>query len=145
MSQNKKIKTRLDPLVRIREHDEKMAREKLAQAIRERAASEAEVQDAGMKVDEENRGQGEVAQWIVSDVANLRARIDHVKAEEKLVQANDSLDDARSEHEAAFQRARVLQRVADGQRKRQKDLIDKRDRQALDEIALMRFRVAQAG
>ncbi len=145
MSQNSQIKTRLDPLVRIRDHDEKTAREKLAHAIRERAASEAQVNEAVAKVDEDDRGQGEVAQWIVSDVANLRARLDHVKAEDKLLKANDSLDDARSEHEAAFQRARVLQRVADGQRQRQKDLLDKRDRQALDEIALMRFRTAQAG
>jgi flagellar export protein FliJ len=139
------VKTRLDPLVRVREYHEKTARQKLAHALKEREASEEEVLGAAEKMDVDTRGQGEVAEWIVSDVAHFRARIDHVAAQEKLSSANETVEDARSEHEKAFQRARLLRRVADNQRQRQIDEVKKKERQVFDEMALMRFRSARAG
>ena len=143
MSNKPTIKTRLDPLVEIRENDEKTARIKLAAAMREKQATEEMVQESAEKMAADHRSQGEVAQWIVNDTAHMRARLDHESAEEQMNQADESLEQARTEHEQAYQKARVLRRVADSQRQRQIDANRRKERQALDEIAILRFRTAQ--
>ena len=143
MSKKPAVKTRLDPLVEIRENDEKTARIKLAEAMREREATQQMLMDSEERMSQDHREQGEVAKWIVSDAAHMRARLDHETVEEQMSQADQSLEQARTEHEKAYQKARVLRRVADSQRQRQIDANRRKERQALDELAILRFRTVQ--
>lgn len=132
-------KTRLDPLVRMRERGEDHALESLARAQQALSRTRDRLRAMNERAAADGRGAGEAAMWAVEESAHARAMQDARAVERELAQAHGAERAARAAYERAWRDAEATRRLRE---KLRQDLLQdaqKREQRALDELATQGF------
>ncbi len=110
------MKTRLDVVVRLREHTEKGALQGLVRATEDAAAADARVQAARQRAQHDGRGSGAAAEWAMVEVARERALFEVKTAQAVASRAATAVESARSTYQDQHRQTEVVRRVADARR-----------------------------
>lgn len=132
-------KTRLDPVVRLREQDEDEARRALAAQLQQlRALRDAEARaHAATRLD--GRQSAAAAQWDLVDQAHVRALAAAEQARAEVRAAEERERQVRAAHHQAHARAEAVRRVAEARREELRTEWSRREARALDDIAVAAF------
>ena len=132
-------KTRLDPVVRMRERGESSALESLARARRSLDRTRDRLRAMNDRATADERGAGEAAMWATEEAAHARAVHEVRGVERELAQAHGAERAARLAYERAWKDAEATRRLRD---KLRQDLAldaERREQRALDELATQGF------
>lgn len=132
-------KTRLDPVVRLREREEQQARLRLAEAIRKTADAKQRLLDARLRYAEGLRTTALAAIWVVADDARGRALREVQRCEGDVTRAAAEEERVRAEFVAAHRAAEAVRRVRDARREEYRAEVARRERIEFDELAGLGF------
>jgi len=132
-------KTRLDRLVTVRERSEERALETLAHAQTTVTGASQRLAGARQRSRADGRATGAAELWVLEEIAHLRTLQLVQRAEGDLAQALRKEQTAKAGYSAAHKNAEVVRRAQDKKRVEITDERDRRERQAFDELATMRF------
>src|SRR5512147_1898 len=104
-------KTRLDPLVRVREHREDNALDALARAQQHLGAAHAKLRAARAQASADHRGSGDSSLWAMEELAHARVVSEVRGAERELQRATGGEHAARLAYERAWREAEASRRL----------------------------------
>lgn len=128
------LRTRLDPVVKLREREEKSSREHLARATAEAQSAFARVTQTQASVNRDERRSADVAEWAMLDAAHCQARTELHRAQAKLESATVNVGAARAAHTTAHSRAEAVRRAAEARRAEHQQEQARAESRELDEV-----------
>lgn len=132
-------KTRLDPLVKLRERSEERALRDLARARSTLGRATERLDGLREEAKADDRGRGAAELWALEESAHVR-RLQAVRAAEgDLAQAVKGERAARAGYATAHRGAEAARRVQEKKRTQIVEDREKRAQKALDELATLRF------
>lgn len=132
-------KTRLDPLVRVREHREDSALDALARAQQHLGAAHAKLRAARAQASADHRGSGDSSLWAMEEMAHARVVSEVRGAERELQRATGGEHAARLAYERAWRDAEASRRLREKARRAIVHEAERREQHALDELATLAF------
>ncbi len=133
------VRTRLDTVVKVKEHVEEKAGLALARAEAAVSAAHVKVEDARRLASQDFRVRADISQWEVAELAHHRAISDAKKAQKELEVLQKSAAVVRTQFVSAHQAAEVVRRVATHRRDEALHEMNRIEDKALDEAASMLF------
>jgi flagellar export protein FliJ len=129
-------KTRLDPVVKLRERDEREARLRLAEGIRETAAARQRLHDARLRLAAAAPpGAGPAALYAAAEAARARALREVQRWAGEVDRAVAREEQLRKAYLAAHRAAEALRRVREARREEWVAEEARRERRRFDELA----------
>lgn len=135
------LRTSLDVVLRLRDDAERRALTALGAATQAFQAAHEKLEEARAEVDRDApQHSGACGAWLVaiSDHADQAALAKVRDAEQRVTEATRSQDAARGSHLDARAAQRVIARVVDAKREAHRRELDRREQNALDELAILR-------
>jgi flagellar export protein FliJ len=132
-------KTRLDPLVKLKERAEERARRNLAKASQDLALIQSKLDQLRQLAAKDSQVSGSAADWELRDVAHARALSDIRKAEEGVAAAARREQTAREAYGAAYRELDAIRRAAEARRSELMLELETRERKELDELGQSAF------
>ncbi len=132
-------KTRLDPLVRIRERSEEGALDNLANAQRSLGRARERLASVRALATRDLRSPGAAALWATEEAAHARVLHAVRGAEREVAQARGSEHAARVAYERAWRDAEASRRLREKARRAIVHEAERREQHALDELATLAF------
>lgn len=128
------MKTRLDPVLRLREKEEEAAAIALAGAAAKVKEALEAVERATLEARRNALESGSAADWDLRELAQQRAleRLERAKADHAA--ALTAEEEARRSLEVAHQRTEAVRRVADARRAEARAEADRKERKEMDEL-----------
>jgi flagellar biosynthesis chaperone FliJ len=130
---------RLDVVVKLRERDEEKARIQLAEAQRQAMAAAQALDEVQRRAVIPARARGTAAEWLMADVAAVRAREDVRKAEVVAKAADQKLGAQQKHYAGALAKVEVMRKVADARRDELLAAADRVEAKVLDEAARLMY------
>jgi flagellar export protein FliJ len=129
-------KTRLDPVVKLRERDEKEARLRLAEGIRETAVARQRLEEARLRLAAAAPpGAGPAALYAAAEAARTRALREVQRCAGEVDRAVAREEQLRTAYLAAHRAAEALRRVREARREELATEEARRERRMFDELA----------
>ena len=132
-------KTRLDPVVQMRERGEESALQGLARAQQAIARARDRLRAMNDRAAADERAAGEAAMWAAEESAHTRALQEARAVERELAQAHGAERAARAAYERAWRDAEATRRLREKIRQDLAHDAEKREQRALDELATQGF------
>lgn len=132
-------KTRLDPLVRMREHREDTALDALARAQRSLGAAHEKLREARQLASADDRAGGDSSLWVTEELAHSRVIHEVRGAERELMKATGGEHAARAAYERAWRDAEASRRLREKARRAIVHEAERREQKALDDVATLVF------
>lgn len=134
------LKTRLDPVVKLRERAEDECAIELARASEMTRQARDKLALIDDRLRRENRRQGDAADWELAEAATARALKERKVAEAELKKAEGAEAAARVAYAQAHKKAEAVRRVAEARRKAILKEAEVAERKLMDEVAARRPR-----
>lgn len=134
-------KTRLDPVVRIRERHEETALDALARAQRSVGVAHERLREARALASADPRTEGDSSMWVTEELAHSRVVHEMRGAERELLKATGGEHAARVAYERAWREAEASRRLQEKARRAIAHEAERREQRALDEVATLAFNV----
>lgn len=132
-------KTRLDPVVGIRERVAEAMERELAAAQREALRKEEELQVSRTRAAKDHRKSGDAAEWQLVEAGHTRA-LQIIRVNEQQVRTQATVvEKVRAKTRSAQLALEVVKRAADRKRTEQVQARAKQDAKQLDQIATLMF------
>ena len=128
---------RFDRLAKVKAHHEEAAREALMTALADAEARRQDHADAHAAAFTEVRGAGDIADWALADLSHMRALSSLSHAEERMMEADQRAEEARSGHTSAYRDLRVIERLVEHRREAVLAQRRRAEQKELDELAVM--------
>jgi flagellar export protein FliJ len=132
-------KTRLDPLVRMRERHEESALEGLARAQRSLGLAHERLRSARAQASADQRGSGDSSMWAAEEAAHARVVHEVRGAEHEVQKATGGEHAARTAYERAWRDAEASRRLREKARRAIVHEAERREQKALDDLATLVF------
>lgn len=134
-------KTRLDPLVRVRERHEDHALDDLARAQRTLGLAHERLRSARAQASADHRSSGDSSLWATEELAHARVVHEVRTSERELQKATGGEHAARIAYERAWREAEASRKLREKARRAIVHESERREQHALDELATLGFNV----
>ncbi|GMU58383.1 MAG: hypothetical protein AMXMBFR34_01460 [Myxococcaceae bacterium] len=133
------VPVRLDVVVKVKAREEDKRLEAMAQAVRQVEVARSALRDAQAQADRDLSGRGVAADFCVYEAARARALEAVKRARLAVGAAEKAVESTRAAWVTARSQTDAVRRVADTRRAEVRQLADRQERRAGDDLTLMRF------
>jgi flagellar biosynthesis chaperone FliJ len=139
-----KPKTRLDPVVRLREQQEQLSLRALADCTRRLESAENHLRDRRANASSDQRGTAPASHWLLTELSHTRALSDVRQAENAVKLATEASSASRESYATAHSSAEAMRKITALRVGEILQLQEVKERREMDELSILRRRSAEA-
>jgi flagellar biosynthesis chaperone FliJ len=135
-----KPKTRLDPVVRLREQHEQLSLRALADCTRQLQSAEDHLRARRAHASSDRRGNAPASHWLLTELSHTRALSDVRQAESAVTVATTATSASRETYATAHSNAEAMRKITALRVDEIRQLQEVKERRELDEFSMLRRR-----